>query len=327
MKVDRPATHAHLHGIEHTTPRRLAIALVLTTAFVAVEAVAGWQANSLALLTDAAHNFSDAFALGLSWWALWLSFRPSNNLRTYGYHRAGILAAFVNSAALGAISLAIVSEAVQRLFSPPAVEATPVIVVAALGFCINSAIALGLMRAGRDDLNIRATFIHFAGDALATVGVVLAGIGIALTGWHWLDPAISIVIAALIVWSVWSIVRETVDILLESTPRDVDMSALVRDIMSVQGVRGVHDLHVWSISASLRALSAHILTDNVTLDEGARVQREINQRLQTRYEIGHATLQLECSGCAPDLLYCELAGEPLHAVPAEMREAAHEPAA
>jgi cobalt-zinc-cadmium efflux system protein len=301
-----PHTHAHLHGVEAATPRRLAIALALTVAFVVLEAVAGWQANSLALLTDAAHNFSDALALGLSWWAIQLSLRPSNNTRTYGYHRAGILAAFVNAASLGAISLAIAYEAVQRLFTNPEVHEDPIIVVATIGFFINSAIAIGLMRASRNDVNMRSTFIHFAGDALSTIGVVLAGVGIKLTGWHWLDPAVSILIAVLIVWSAWGIVRETVDILLEGTPRDVDMSALVRDVMSVPGVRGVHDLHVWSISSSLRALSAHILTDNMTLDEGAQVQQEINRRLVSGYEIGHATLQLECVGCAPDVLYCEL---------------------
>jgi cobalt-zinc-cadmium efflux system protein len=311
MAVTQAHAHAHLHGITHATPRRLAVALFVTLAFVIVEALAGWQANSLALLTDAAHNFSDAFALGLSWAALQLSFRPSNTQRTYGYHRAGILAAFVNAATLGAISLAIVYEAAQRLFNSPEVHEQPIIVVAALGFCVNLAIALSLQRASRDDVNMRSTFIHFAGDALATIGVLAAGIGIALSGWRWLDPAISIVIAALIVWSTWSIVRETIDILLEGTPRDVDMSELVRDLLSVEGVRGVHDLHVWSISSSLRALSAHILTENMTLDQGARVQGEINQRLVSRYAIGHATLQLECVGCAPDLLFCELGGEPL----------------
>jgi cobalt-zinc-cadmium efflux system protein len=303
-------SHAHLHGAQDATPRRLAIALALTLGFVVLEAVAGWQANSLALLTDAAHNFSDALALGLSWWAINLSLRPSNNLRTYGYHRAGILAAFVNAATLGALALGIAYEAVQRLMTNPEVHEDPIIMVAAVGFVINAGIALGLMRASRNDVNVRSTFIHFAGDALSTIGVVLAGIGIKLTGWHWFDPAISVLIGVLIIWSAWGIVRETVEILLEGTPRDVDMSALVRDMMSVPGVRGVHDLHVWSISSSLRALSAHILTDNMTLDQGAQVQQAINQRLVSRYDIGHATLQLECVGCAPDVLYCEL--EPGH---------------
>lgn len=282
------------------------IALVLTLAFVLLEALAGVASNSLALLTDAAHNFSDALALGLSWWALHISLRPANNERTYGYHRVGILVALANAATLIALSLLVAYEALQRLSAPPQVQEQIIIAVAVVGFFLNAAIAWSLQAASQHDVNVRSAFIHMAGDALSTIGVIIAGIGIAIFGWRWLDPAASILIAILILFSAWGIVRETVDILLESTPRDVDMSAVVRDIMGVESVRGVHDLHVWSISSSLRALSAHILTDNMSLEEGARVQRDINQRLIANFEIAHATLQLECRGCEPDLLYCKL---------------------
>ncbi len=286
--------------------RRLAVALALTLGFVGLELGAGVVANSLALLTDAAHNFSDALALGLSWWALRLSLRPATDARTFGYHRAGILAALANGAMLIGLSLIIGFEALQRLNAPPEVHEQVMVVVGAVGFAVNAGIAASLLRASRHDLNIRSAFVHMAGDALSIVGVVIAGLGIAILGWHWLDPAASLLIAALIVWSALGILRETVDILLEGTPRDVDVNAMVADMRRVQGVRGVHDLHVWSIAANLRMLSAHVLTDNMTIAEGSRVQGEINDRLLNDYGIGHTALQLECEGCDPDALYCEL---------------------
>lgn len=297
---------------------RLALALCLTLAFVALEVLAGAFANSLALLTDAAHNFSDAFALGLSWWALRLSVRPANNVRTYGYHRAGILAAWVNAAILVGLSLVIAFEALQRLGTPPEVREQIVVWVGALGFVINAVIAWSLHRASRHDLNVRSAFVHMAGDALSTVGVIGAGFGIALLGWEWLDSLASILIAGLILWSALGILRESMDILLESTPSDVDMAAMVRDIAGVQGVRGVHDLHVWSLDSNLRMLSAHVLTDNMTIAEGARVQHDINDMLLNDYGIGHTALQLECIGCEPDLLYCELSS-PVESQPAAER--------
>jgi cobalt-zinc-cadmium efflux system protein len=294
------------YGKADSAAARITIALVLTLGFVAVEAITGALANSLVLLTDAAHNFSDAFALGLSWWALRLSFRPANNTRTYGYHRAGILVALLNASTLIGLSLLIAFEALHRLSAAPEVHEQAIVVVGALGFVLNVGIALSLRRAGRRDLNVRSAFIHMAGDALSTIGVVAAGVGIALLGWDWLDPLASILIAALILWSAWGIVRETVDILLESAPRDLDVQAMVRDIMKLDGVSGVHDLHVWSIASDLRLLSAHVLTDNITIAEGAQVQHDINDLLLNRYGIGHTALQLECVGCEPDVLYCDL---------------------
>jgi cobalt-zinc-cadmium efflux system protein len=294
------------NGTGGTPVTRLTIAVLLTLTFVALEAMAGAYANSLVLLTDAAHNFSDAFALGLSWWALRISFRPANNARTYGYHRAGILVALLNAATLIGLSLLIAFEALHRLSTAADVQEQTVVVVGALGFVMNAGIALSLRRAGQRDLNVRSAFVHMSGDALSTIGVVAAGVGIALLGWNWLDPLASILIAALILWSAWRIVKETVDILLESAPRDIDVEAMVHDILELDGVSGVHDLHVWSIASNLRMLSAHVLTNNVTIAEGARVQHDINDLLLNRYGIGHTALQLECTGCEPDLLYCDL---------------------
>jgi cobalt-zinc-cadmium efflux system protein len=204
------------------------------------------------------------------------------------------------------IALGIFYEAYQRLLNPPQVEAGLMTVVAAIAFIVNVVTAL-LVRQGSDrDLNQRSAFIHLAGDALSTLGTLVAGVLIMLTGWYALDPLVSVFIGLLIVWNAWLIIRESVEILLEGTPRDIDVAAMVTDIKQVAGVRGVHDLHVWSITQNMRALSAHVLVDDESISVGAGIQRGINTVLQQRYNIAHATLQLECVGCEPDILYCEL---------------------
>jgi cobalt-zinc-cadmium efflux system protein len=289
-----------------STSRRLEIALFVTALFVLGEIAAGIYSNSLALLSDAAHNFTDALAIGLSLYALRLSQRPANNTKTYGYHRAGILAALVNAGTLIGIGVLIFYEAVRRIIAPPAVQEDVIIVVALVALVMDSLIAVMLHRPGKRDLNVRSAFIHMAGDALATVGVLIAGIAIAFTGMVVLDPLASILIGLIIVWSSWSILRETVDILLEGTPRGIDMNAMLHDLMKIDGVRGVHDLHAWSITSDLRALSAHVLTGDVSISEGAIIQSEINQMLLRNYDIAHTALQLECEDCNPDALYCEL---------------------
>jgi len=282
------------------------LALGITLAFVVFEIAAGIYANSLALITDALHNVTDVIALGLSWYAMRVALRPANAGKTYGYHRVGIVVALINAFSLVLISLYIFYEAIQRLLNPVPVQDNVLIVVALIAFFVNGGTALLVMRGSEDDLNQRSAFMHLAADAVATLGAFIAGIGIALTGWDWLDPLASIFIGILILWNVVGIIRDSLDILLESTPRDVDMQALVRAMENVRGVRGVHDLHVWSLAQNLRALSAHILTDDVKISEGAQIQRELNTLLHERYEIAHATLQLECVGCEPDELYCEL---------------------
>jgi cobalt-zinc-cadmium efflux system protein len=286
--------------------RRMLLALGITLAFVGFEVIAGFFANSLALLTDAAHNVTDVIALALSWYALRLAARPANSAKTFGYHRVGIVVALVNGLTLVAVSIYIVYEAIERLLNPLPVQDTVLIVVALLAFFVNTGTALLVRRGSEHDLNQRSAYLHLVGDALATLGAFAAGIGIALTGYMWLDPLASILIAGLILWNVVGIVRESLDILLEGAPRDLDMDGMVSAINGVRGVRGVHDLHVWSIAQNLRALSAHILTDDISIRDGTRVQRDINTLLHEHYGIAHATLQLECVGCEPDALYCEL---------------------
>jgi cobalt-zinc-cadmium efflux system protein len=298
--------HAHTHFNELTkqTVRRLALSLSITLLFVFVEIAAGVFANSLALLTDAAHNFTDVLALGLSWWALRLTSQPANQEKTYGYHRAGILAALANSTTLVVIALGIFYEAYLRFINPPQVQADVLIGVGVIGVVINVVTALLVRRGAEHDLNIRATFIHLMGDVMSTVGAVIAGVIISFTNWNWMDPLISVLIGILILWSAWSIVRESVDILMESTPTDIDVDAMVRDISAVEGVRGVHDLHVWSITRGMRTLSAHLVTDDLPISEATSIQTSVNEVLYHNYNINHATLQLECNDCMPSTLYC-----------------------
>src|SRR5258706_1399736 len=299
-------THTHFGDLTKQTISRLAFSLGLTLVFVFVELAAGIVGNSLALLTDAAHNFTDVIALGLSWYAIRLATQPSNSHKTYGYHRAGILVALINATTLVVISLAIFYEAWQRFLAPVQVQSGILIGVGLVAFIINLVTALLVKKGNEHDLNMRSAFLHLMGDVLSTVGAVVAGVLIYFTGANWLDALASALIAVLILWNAWGILRETIDILLEATPRDVNMSAMLRDMLQVKGVLGVHDLHVWSISSSLRTMSAHILTDDISISNGAAIQAAINELVAHRYNIVHATLQLECSGCAPDLLYCDM---------------------
>jgi len=304
--------HHHSHHEIHAgsdvrqTRLRLMLSLVLTLVFVVVEVMAGTMANSLALLTDAAHNVTDVLALALSWYALHLADRPAHAGKTYGYHRVGILAALVNSTTLAFIAAGICFEAWQRFKSPAPVAADLLMGVGAIALAVNLVTAWLVSHGAEHDLNLRSAFLHLMGDVLSTLGAILAGVGIYFTGLNWLDPLASMLIAGLILWNAWLIVREVVDILLESTPRDIEMSEMVRDLMQVQGVQGVHDLHVWSLSRNLRFLSAHILVEDMPLSAAGLLRDRLAELVEHRYGVHHATLQFEISGCCPDSLYCDV---------------------
>lgn len=299
-------THSHLRDAARQTTSRLSLSLFLTLAFVLIEAAAGIFSNSLALLTDAAHNLTDVIALGLSWFAIRLTSQPADARKTYGYHRAGILVALVNSTTLVLISIGIFYEAYKRFVSPAEVQSTVLIVVGLIAVAINLATALLVHRGSESDLNLRSAFIHLMGDVLSTVAAVIAGVIIYFTGANWLDPLVSVLIGFLILASAWGILRDAVDILLESTPRDVDLKKMVSEINAVDGVLGVHDLHVWSLTQNLRSMSAHILTADISVSMGAEIQGRINELVYHRYNIAHATLQLECVDCDPNSLYCRI---------------------
>jgi cobalt-zinc-cadmium efflux system protein len=301
-----PMAHNHIPNLTSSIIRRLALSLGVTLVFVVVEILAGVFANSLALLTDAAHNFTDVIALALTWWALWITNKPANSSKTYGYHRAGILVALVNSTTLVLIAVGIFYEAWKRFITPPEVEANILIGVGVVAVVVNLVTALLVRRGSEHDLNLRSAFLHLMGDVVSTVGAVIAGIIIRFTGWNWVDALVSILIGILILWNAWGILRESLNILMESTPADIDMDALRHDMLAVEGVRGVHDLHVWSITRSLRTLSAHLVTNDVPVSVGAKVQMAMGEMLAHQYGITHATLQLECVDCAPVGLYCDI---------------------
>ena len=310
--MDTPSSHTHTHPhldeASRKTTARLSLSLFLTLAFVIIEAGAGIFANSLALLTDAAHNLTDVIALGLTWFAVRITSQPANAQKTYGYHRAGILVALLNSTTLVLISLGIFYEAYQRFMNPPEVQSGILIGVGLIAVVVNLVTAWLVHRGSEHDLNLRSAFVHLMGDVLSTVGAVIAGVVIYFTNANWLDPFVSVLIGFLILYNAWGILKDAIDILLEATPRDVDVQAMVKDIAQVEGVLGVHDIHVWSLTQSLRTMSAHILTNDLHLSAGADIQHRINELLSHRYNIAHATLQLECVDCAPDSLYCDLKG-------------------
>ena len=306
-------THSHIGDLTQQTTKRLTLSLILTAAFVIIEVIAGIIGNSLALLTDAAHNVTDVIALALSWYALNIALKPAHAGKTFGYHRVGILVALINSTTLILIAIGIFFEAYKRFLTPPEVDSTLLIGVGAVAFIINLVTALMVKEGSEHDLNLRSAFLHLMGDVMSTLGAVIAGIIIAFTQWNWLDPFVSVLIGGFILYNAWSILKQTIHILLESTPENINMDSMVSDLQKVDGVLGVHDLHVWSISENLRMLSAHVVIDNISVGEGVNIQHNINELLAHNYNIQHATLQLECEGCSTRDLYCQITEAHQHA--------------
>ncbi len=274
----------------------LRISLVATLAYVAVTFVAGLRAHSLALLSEAGHNASDFLALLLSFAAVYFQTRPASDSKTFGYQRAGVLAAFINAATLILISLWIGAEAIHRLSAPVAVQPRLMMIVAAAGVVMNGVIAALLWGVARD-VNMRSAFLHMAGDTLSTAAVIAGGAGILFTGQNWIDPVLSLVIAALILWSSFGIVRETLNILLEGTPRGVSLPTIRSGMEAVDGVINVHDLHVWSLGSQSRALACHVTIADIPPSESACILLNLNHVLKDHFHIIHTTIQFEHLGC------------------------------
>jgi cobalt-zinc-cadmium efflux system protein len=302
-----PAQHTHTHQL---AGKRLVIACALTALVLAVELAGGIVAHSLALLSDAGHVLTDVVALGLAWFAARQAGRPANDRKTYGYHRTGILVALANAGMLIAIVVGIGFEAVQRLRHPAPVTPWLMFVAAGVGIAVNVYIGASLHGLGSANLNVRAALLHVLGDLGAGVGVIVGGVVIVLTGWYPADPLISLFIALLIAWGAWGILRETLDILMEAAPKDLDMTDLVDAMRRRPGITDVHDLHVWSIAGGMRALSAHVRLRDCMLSDCDGLLTDLNRVLAERYQIGHATIQLECTGCEPPELYCTLSADP-----------------
>ncbi|MBA3916520.1 MAG: cation transporter [Acidobacteriales bacterium] len=288
--------HAHHHGGGERTSRVLKFSLAATLVYIGLLVVAGVRAHSLALLSEAGHNLSDFLALALSLVAVYLEGRPASATKTYGYRRAGVLAALVNALSLVAVAFFIFYEAFRRLRAPEPVHAGTMIWVAAAGVVLNGAIALMLLKATRD-VNIRSALMHELGDTVSTAAVIVGGWAILATGQYWIDSALSFGIAALILWSGLGIVRETLNILLEGTPRGMKLDAVESAIRAIAGVNDVHDLHVWSIGSEHHALSCHVSLADIPLSESEGILREIKARLHDSFQIDHTTIQFEHVVC------------------------------
>jgi cobalt-zinc-cadmium efflux system protein len=289
--------HMHTsHGGGEKTSRVLRISLFVTLGYIVLLVIAGLRAHSLALLSEAGHNLSDFVALLLSLVAVYLQSRPPSATKTFGYHRAGVLAALINAASLVVISFFIFYEAFRRLQNPEYVHAGTMMWVAAAGVAMNGAIAFLLYRAG-GDVNIRSALIHEVGDTLSTAAVIIGGWAILLTGKYWIDSALSFGIGALILWSSFGILRETMNILLEGTPRGLRLERVEAAIRKVEGVNDVHDLHIWSIGSESRALSCHISIADIPPSVSERILRDVKEVLHHDFRVVHTTIQFEHVEC------------------------------
>lgn len=279
---------------------RLKVALAATAGVAVLELAGGWKAGSLALLSDAAHVTMDVVALAIALAAAVQAKRPATQRQTYGFARYEILAALANGGLLTAVTVLIAVEAFKRLLHPELPAAGLMAAVAAVGLAVNVAVGLMLARRHHADLNVRAAVLHVAGDALAAAAVIVGGGVIALTGAAWVDPALSLLVAAIIVAGVRRIVREATDVLLESAPGHAGIPAVRDRIAVVEGVVGVHDLHVWTLGSNTHALSAHVVLDDRKLSEASAILRSIDGAMRDDFDITHVTVQFECESCDPD---------------------------
>ena len=282
----------------------MAAAVAVTLAFVVAEALAGWFGNSLALLSDAGHNLTDAAALGLSWYALRMADKPSHHGMTFGYHRVGVFAALANAVSLVIIALVIGFEAIERLRDPEPASGRLMVVVALTAIVVNVWISVRLHRGAKHDMNIRSAYLHMVGDAVSALGVVLAGVLVLITQSTLADPVVSLMIAALILYSSYDVLRESTTVLLEGTPTSMDMPGVIAAIKGVTGVLDVHDLHVWMVGPGVIACSCHILVAEQSVREGQQVLRAVAHSLEHEFRITHTTIQVEVEGCAADDMYC-----------------------
>ncbi|MGO9641118.1 MAG: cation diffusion facilitator family transporter [Candidatus Acidiferrales bacterium] len=303
--------HVHAHGGEHDHAHGLSgheagvsrgfffAAMAATLALVAAELLGGYFGHSIALVSDAVHKLSDVPALLISWLAMLLSQRPADSQRTYGYRRAGTLAAFTNSILLVLVALGLFYEAFDRFRHPVAVRENWMIAVSIAALLVNGGITLALLRA-RHDLNLRSVLIHNLGDALSNAGILAGAFVMRATGARWLDPAMGAAIGVLVLWSTWGVLKESGNILLEGLPKGLDVEHVARAILAVEGVREVHDIHIWTIGTGLHALSCHVRIPDMHMGESEKILAAIQQRLTSEFHISHVTVQFERAGLPKD---------------------------
>jgi cobalt-zinc-cadmium efflux system protein len=289
--------HSHNDSTANANRRRLLVALAIIGLMAIVEVAGGVLSNSLALLGDAGHMFTDTMALGLSIVALSLSKRPASETRTYGFHRAEVLAALANGTVLVLICGFLFYEAYQRFVNPPEVRGSLMLAVAGVGFVANLIGILILRSASRENINVKGAFLHMWGDTISSVGVILAGVIILATEWTIVDPIISVFIGLLILRGAIKLVVESSDILLEAVPKHLDVVQVSSALKEIEGVRDVHDVHLWTITSGIYALSCHLLIEDRMVSDSSHIVGEVNRALKEKFGIGHSTLQLECGEC------------------------------
>lgn len=302
-------SHDHTHAVVEAPTAgkvegKFVLALVLTGLILIAEVVGGLWTGSLALLSDAAHVFMDMFALALAYGAIRLAALPPSHNHTYGFHRMKVIAAFINGATLLLIAFEIFREAWDRFQNPSPILAGPMLVVAVIGLGVNLAVVLVLRQHDHDDLNTRAAFLHVLGDALASVGVIAAGVIILFTGWLWVDPFVSVMIAAIILLSSGRVLRQSIHILNEGAPEGVNVAELGQAMRQVSGVAEVHDLHVWTVSPGYVALSAHVVLADQALSQTHPIMDELKEIIAHQAGIEHTTIQFECRNCGQGPVVC-----------------------
>jgi len=303
----------HNHHHHHTTATGwiLWASLTITLAFTAFEVYAGLHAGSLALLSDAGHNFTDAIALLLAAIGLYFQTRPADQVKTFGYQRAGVVAAFINAVTLIVVSIYIFWEAITRLIHPQAVDDRLMFWVALLALVVNGSIMLALNRSQKGDLNVRAAFVHMLGDAIGAGAIIVGALAIRYTGWTYIDPILSIALGCLIVYTAWDIVHESLNILLEGLPRGIELDKVIKAMSAVPGVLDVHDLHIWTLGSTAHALCSHVLIDDMPHSESEAILKQLAE-VCCGLGIHHTTIQFEHVLCVISDAGCKMGADHVH---------------
>jgi cobalt-zinc-cadmium efflux system protein len=296
--------HDHAHGI--TAGNKLKYSVFIALAIFISEVIGGYFSHSLALLSDAGHVLADIMALGLSWYGVRQAERPSNSRMTFGYHRIGVLVAIANAGTIFVIAGVVLFEAYRRFQQPPQVTGQLMIIIAFIGLAANIFITSWLRGEQHRNINIRSVFWHAAGDALASLGVIVGGVVILFTGQFRVDPLVSVLISLIILWAAWNILKEGLRVLLEATPKDIDVIAMINTLKQVPGVRDVHDVHVWSITPELRAMNGHVLIEDIATSEAEGIRGQIEKVVREQFRVGHTTIQMECEKCESSEAFCKL---------------------
>jgi cobalt-zinc-cadmium efflux system protein len=300
-------SHNHNHDYQ-SMGNKLKYGLILSLIILILEVIGGLISNSLALLSDAGHVFTDIVALGLSWYGVRQAQRPPDKRMTFGYHRVGVIVAIVNAVTIVIIAAIILFEAYQRFQQPPEVKGVLMMSIAVVGLAANLLVTWWLRKDQRNNINIRSAFWHSMGDALASVGVIIGGVIILLTGQFWVDPLVSVLIGLIIVFAAWGILKEGLRVILEATPKDIDVFAMIEAIKKIPGVKDVHDVHVWSITSEIHAMAGHVLVEDISISKSTELRAIIEKVTREQFHIEHITLQVECENCDSGEVFCTLNG-------------------